>query len=254
VGIETATEVRYFLELRKDGTENHTEMISRAFGLGERLAEESGTKFILMLDEFPEILKVENGSQIVKMFRTMHEGQRRTSLVISGSEKRTLEAVALGEASPFYKQLIPIKVSPFSYEETLEFMARYGLSLKEDESRRLYDITAGMPFYLQFIGRSVVIDKDIDGAIAEFISEEGNLFFREEYDGLSEKEKGIVRAMASGASSPSGIAGASGEPVTSVSSYLISLQDKGVVEKTEKATYMLQDRVFSLWLRERFAS
>jgi len=245
-------ELRFFLEFKKN-PEDHTEAVRRAFDLGEKLARSAGVKFILILDEFPEILKVENGLQIVKMFRTMHENHQNTLIVISGSEKKTLEIVALGAASPFYKQLVPKKVLPFSFEETAEFLKRYGLKLPEESIKKLYELTEGVPFYLQFIGRSVSITRDIDAAVKEFISQEGNLFFSEEFERLSEKEGVIARAMAKGAKTPTGISKGSGEPVTSVSSYLTGLQEKGVVKKVEKATYVLADSLFSLWLKERYS-
>lgn len=253
LGTEVSRELKFFLDFKKEKTENYTDAIKRAFDLGEKLAKSSETKFVLVLDEFPEILKIENGEQLVKMFRTLHEKHQRTAIIISGSEKRTMELVALGAASPFYKQLIPKKISTFSFEETVEFLKKYHLALSEGNTKKLYEITGGVPFYLQFIGRSVSIGRDIDVAMKEFISQEGNLFFSEEFERLSEKERNVVRAMAKGTTSPTEIANSSGEPVTSVSSYLISLQDKGVVKKTEKATYILRDRLFSLWLKERYS-
>lgn len=247
-----SNELRFFLEYKKEKVEDYPSIVKRAFDFGEKLANASGTKFVLMLDEFPEILKVENGLQIVKMFRTLHENHKNTVLIISGSEKKTLETVALGEASPFYKQLVPKKVSEFSFEETIEFLRKYDLKLSMENAKKLYENTGGMPFYLQYIGRSVSISNDIDTAIDEFIREEGNLFFSEELEKLSEKEKLIVASIAKGAITPTGISKSSGEPVTSVSSYLINLQKKEVIAKTRKAAYILIDKLFALWLKKRF--
>lgn len=251
VGAELSEELRFFLEFRKGKHGNHTEAAKRAFGLGEKLAQSTGMKFVLILDEFPEILKLENGMQLVKMLRTAHEGHRSTVVIISGSERKTLEAVALDSASPFYRQLVPKSVPPFSFGETQEFLRKYGMALQEGGARRMHELTGGLPFYLQFIGRSVSITGDIEGAVKEFIKQEGNLFFTEEFEKLSAKEGVVVRAMANGASSPTEISRASGEPVTSVSSYLVSLQDKGVAVKAGKAAYALSDALFSLWLKER---
>jgi len=252
-GAELSEELRFFLEFRKEKPGNYTETVKRVFDLGEKLAKYAGVKFVLVLDEFPEVLKIENGLQIVKMLRTLHERHRNTVIIISGSEKRTLEAVALGSASPFYKQLVPKMVLPFSFTETLEFLKKYGTKLPEESTRRLYELTGGVPFYLQFICRSVSLTSNIDAAVKEFLSQEGNLFFTEEFERLSEKEGVVARAMAKGASSPTEISKTSGEPVTSVSSHLVSLQDKGVVKKAAKATYILTDTLFSLWLRERYS-
>ena len=252
IGTELSDEVKFFLEFRKEKTENYTEIVRRAFDLGEKLAKSSGTKFILVLDEFPEILRIENGEQLVKMFRTIHEKQRNTAIILSGSEKRTLELVALGSASPFYKQLVPKKISPFSFEETLEFLNKYGLKISESEAKKIYEITGGVPFYLQYLGRSAAPVSNIDGIVKEFLAQEGGVFFGEEFERLSDKEKLIAMAMAMGARAPTEISKGSGEPVTSVSRYLLTLQDKGVVKKIEKASYALADKLFSLWLKGRY--
>lgn len=252
IGTALSDELKFFLEFKRERPENYTEIVKRAFDLGEKLAKSSKTSFILILDEFPEIIKLENGEQIVKIFRTLHENQEHTTLIISGSEKRTLELVALGSASPFYKQLVQMKVPPFSLEETREFLKKYGLKLPEKDVETLYTMTGGLPFYLQYIGRSANILKNVDKAITEFVDEEGNLFFKEEFEKLSEKEKGIVVAISKGSKSPTEISKNSNEQVTSVSRYLVLLQEKGVVAKLEKATYALVDNLFSFWIRQRY--
>lgn len=254
VGAEISKEISFFLEFKRGEHSNYTEAAKRAFGLGEKLAQASGKAFVLILDEFPEILKVENGAQLVKVLRTVHEGHKKTTLIISGSERQTLEMVALGGASPFYKQLIPIQIPPFSFEETKEFIRKYGLRLSESGTRKLFEYTAGVPFYLQYIGRSAKIGMGIEQAIGEFVKEEGNLFFREEFGKLSPNERKIVLAAARGAISPTNISQSSGEAVTSVSSYLVSLQGKGVVKKTGKGEYALVDVLFEVWLRAKYGA
>lgn len=253
LGAEISEELRFFLEFRGEKQADYTDAVRRAFSLGEKLAGASGSKFILILDEFPEILKVENGEQVVKMLRTIQERQKNTSLIISGSEKKTLETVALSSASPFYKQLVSKQVSPFSFEETLEFLKRYRMHVSKEGAEKLHQITGGVPFYLQYLGRSAGLSGSIDSAIDEFLREEGNIFFTEEFQKLTEKEKAVVRAIASGESSPTGIAEKSSEPVTSVSSYLVVLQEKEVVSKTDKATYALADQLFSKWLKRKYS-
>ena len=252
IGTGLSEELRFFLEFRKEKQDNYTEVIKRAFDLGEKLASHSKNKFVMILDEFPEILKIENGLQIVKMFRTLHEKQKNTAIIISGSEKRTLEAVALSEASPFYKQLIPKKIHPFSFEEMKEFLTKYGVKISEGDTKKLYRITEGVPFYLQYIGRSVTKLKDIGIAIDEFLREEGNVFFSEELEKLSDKEKIITIAIAKGATTPTEISKSCSELVTSVSRYLVTLQAKDVVKKTDKANYMMTDTLFALWMKKKY--
>ncbi len=58
--------------------------------------------------------------------------------------------------------------------------------------------------------------------------------------------------MAKGAKPPSDFAEISGEPIPSVSRYLVLLQENDVITKVEKATYILVDKLFSFWLKKRY--
>ena len=107
--------IKILLEYRH-GKRNYTNYIRDVFNTGDVLGKATSTKCVLILDEFPEMTKIENGMQIVKILRTQYEKQEKTALVISGSIKKTLETAALSEASPFYKQLVPKHVLPFNKE------------------------------------------------------------------------------------------------------------------------------------------
>jgi len=248
LGAEVLNEIRVFLEFGGRTVTNYSDYLRRAFNLGEMLAEKTDTKCVLMLDEFPEILRVKNGMQIVKMFRTAHEGHKRTVLLISGSIYHTLAAIALDGASPFYKQLIPKSIEPFTPEEVKEFLRVYADSADERISSHLHRSTGGVPFYLQYIGRVARSMEEVDEAVKEFVEEEGNIFFQEEFGKLSEKEKLIMGSMARGLERPTGIARDIAEPVTSVTRFLKLLMDKEVIVKKDKGRYKIADPMFSMWL------
>ena len=215
------------------------------------LAKSTSTKCIIILDEFPEVVKFKNGLQLVKMLRTQYELQRATAIMISGSIKRTLDIVALSEGSPFYKQLVPKHLLPFTEQETGEFIKSYIGKVGKKEVEELYDITSGLPFYLQFIGRSTKYAGGIRDIIDTFITQEGDLFFREEFEKLSDKEKIIVAALANGTENLVGIAKNITEPATTVSRYLPNLIEEDIVEKKSRGTYALADKLFAYWLKKR---
>ncbi len=225
--------------------------LKQAFNLGETLAKATSTKCIIFLDEFPEILKIENGLQLVKMLRTEYEVQTKTSLVISGSIRKTLDAVALSEASPFYKQLVPKHILPFTLEETAEFLKLYSGHADKVDAEKLHALTAGLPFYLQFIGRQAGYSAGVDNAVKSFIAQEGDLFFKEEFEKLNEKEKSIVLALSKGTASLTETAKELNEPPTTVGRYLPILIEKEIVVKESRGNYKLADSLFSYWLREK---
>ncbi len=232
--------------------DNGAEYARYAFNLAEAIARATSTKCIVVLDEFPEVLKIQNGMQIVKMLRTQFESQKRTSLVISGSIRATLDAVALSEASPFYKQLVPKHVLPFTKEETTEFLRLHsGQTNAAGEAEKLFALTGGLPFYLQFIGRASGYSAGVEPAIASFIEQEGDLFFKEEFEKLNEKEKLIVVALSKNIASLTAIAQGLNEPATTIGRYLPNLIEKELVVKEFRGTYKLADSLFGYWLRKK---
>ncbi len=227
------------------------EYLKYSFNLGESLAKATSTKCIVMLDEFPEILKIPNGLQAVKMLRTQYEVQNKTALVISGSIRKTLDAVALSEASPFYKQLVPKHVLPFTLEETVEFLKLHSKDNDKKEAEKLHELTGGSPFYLQYIGRASGYSGGVDSAIKIFIEQEGDVFFKEEFEKLSEKEKTIVAALSNGNMTLTNIATELKEPITTIGRYMPILIEKEVAVKESRGTYKLADNLFGYWLREK---
>lgn len=245
-------EVEFFLTLGERKIDNYSQIIRNAFELSDELAEKTGVKCILMIDEFPDILKIDNGLQIVKMLRTSHEKQEHVGLVISGSLRHTMEEVAISDASPFYKQLVLKKLRPLDLEEVAGFLKTY-LGIRDTGlARKLVEVTGGVPFYLQYLGRSAENLKDIDKAVEEFLHEEGGIIFQEGYKNLNETEKGIVSAIAKGHINPKKIAEHVQLPQTALPPYLDKLMDKDMVYRIEKGKYGLLDGMFGRWLVKRF--
>ena len=247
-------QIKILLEYREKKEPNYSGYIRHAFNAGEALANATSTKFILMLDEFPEILNVENGLQLVKILRTQYEVQKRTALVISGSIRKTLEIVALSDSSPFYKQLVPKHILPFTEEETIEFLKSYLGKIDKQEIKKLQELTGGLPFYLQFIGRSTRYSEGINGAIENFISQEGDVLFKEELEKLNDKEKLMVIALSRGKKNLTEIAKELGEPTTTVGRYMPILMEKEIVVKESRGTYSLIDSLFSYWIKQKYAN
>jgi AAA+ ATPase superfamily predicted ATPase len=235
----------------KEGDKNYPDYLKEAFNLGEVLAETTSTKCVIMLDEFPEIVLFENGLQLVKMLRTQYEKQKRTAIVVSGSIRHTLEIVALSESSPFYKQLVPKHLLPFTKQEVGEFLELYIGKASDDEITRLHTLTGGLPFYLQYIGRSTRYIGKIDEIIDTFIKQEGDVFFREEFEKLGGKEKDIVISLSDGKKSLTEIAKENKEPATNISPYLPSLIENEFVVKEERGSYTLSDPLFGYWIKNK---
>jgi len=239
------------LNLEKDIDRNM--LIGNTFALPEKLAESTNTKCVLMIDEFPSVveLKTNNskvGDTILKKIRTIFEGWERTTLCISGSIRSTMKLAVLSSASPFYRQLIVKEIGPFEREHTKELLSQ-AIVIPEEGIEEIHNFSEGIPFYVQFIGKMLERGKstsleEIKGIEEEFLREEGDVLFKEEFENISPKERLIAINIAKGCHTPKEIANAVRDKISNVNRFLRYLEDKGYVLKREKGYYVMEDPVF----------
>lgn len=259
--IKIFDEIEIALSRREDKKELIAELIKKAFLLPEELAKETNTRCIFIIDEFPSIMELKNGKAlgigIIKAIRTINETYRYTILNISGSIRKTMETTILSPSSPFYRQFIIKNITPLE-ERDVHVLLKTNLrrQISHEVTNHIYSETRGIPFYVQFIGRKLLQMKDkpininkVDDCINEFIQEEGNLIFTEEFSKISQKERVVLSAMSKYSEcSISRIAKETQENINAVSRYLGYLMDKGLVDKKEKGIYLIQDPMFRKWI------
>ena len=248
-------EIEFFLTLEKDADRNL--VVEHAFNLAEKLAEETDTKCILLLDEFPSVIELKSGNamvgeQILRKIRTLFESWERTTLCISGSIRSTMNLTVLSSASPFYRQLVAKEIGPLEREAVRELLLG-NLEITDAGIEQIYEFSTGIPFYVQFIGKMLenkgeVTIEDIEEVEWEFLREEGNLLFKGEFNALGSKERLVILQIAKGCHTPKEIATAVKDKVSNVSRFLAYLEDKGHISRREKGYYVLEDPVFERWL------
>lgn len=232
--------------------------VERVFDLSEKLAKSTGTKCVLLLDEFPSLidLKSDNvkvGEAILKKIRTISEEWERTSLCISGSIRSTMELTVLSSTSPFYRQMIVKEVKPLKKEYVGEILRR-NIDIPDEGIDEIYNFSGGIPFYIQFIGKMIERAgestlESIKGLENEFLMEEGDILFKGEFNVLSSKERLIVMNIANGHHSPKELANVIGGRVSNISHFLMYLREMGYVSKEDRGYYVLEDPVFERWMQ-----
>jgi hypothetical protein len=241
--------------------EDLEELVERTFNLPEKLAKRTSSKCVLLLDEFPAVMDLKAkgtkvGEGVVRKIRTISEDWHNVAMCISGSIRSTLATVALEAASPFYRQFIAREIGPVKTEYLMQLL-RKNLDIDEEAALRVCKFSGGMPFYVQFLGKMLERKKnrinieDVEKAVQEFLTEEGDLLFREEFERISVKERLILAAIAQGKRSPSDMVEIIGDKVSNVSVFLKYLIDKGYVRKRRKGCYEIEDPVFEEWLKRR---
>jgi AAA+ ATPase superfamily predicted ATPase len=100
--------------------------------------------------------------------------------------------------------------------------------LKGEVIDTIYNLTNGIPFYLQFIGRGLLREKSrritpeiINNIFNDLLKEEANLLFNEEFYSLSAKEREILFYMAKDSlNRPIDISNATNDSLNVISRYL----------------------------------
>jgi len=251
-------EIEFFLTLEKNIDGNL--LVEHAFNLAEKFAEETDTKCILLLDEFPSIIELKSdnvmvGEQILRKIRTLFEGWERTTLCISGSIRSTMNLTVLSSTSPFYRQLVMKEIGPLKKESVKKLLLR-NIEITDAGIEQVYEFSAGIPFYVQFIGKMIersgaVTIEDIKEIEGEFLREEGDLLFKGEFNDLSSKERLIIIYIAKGCHTPKEIATIVKDKVSNISRFLAYLEAKGYISRKEKGYYVIEDPVFGMWLGMR---
>ena len=265
IKISLLDEIELALKMGKSREIDHNTLVEKVFSFGEEMAKENGVRLILVLDEFPSIMNIKDktklGEGIIRKIRTIYESLENTILCISGSIRKTMEITALSPSSAFYRQFLIKNIEPFNLEATKEVL-RNNLSIKisAEAINKIYELTGGIPFYLQFLGRELgrsnfksIDPPKIEKIFDEFLLQEADILFSEQIKSFSDKEKMILSRMAwYGLKTPSEIQKSSVEASNVISRYMEYFLVKGVLEREKKGIYQFIDPVFKEWVKRRF--
>ncbi|MCL2126120.1 MAG: ATP-binding protein [Oscillospiraceae bacterium] len=234
---------------------NSLNSYEQAFDLANDISQKDRT--ILVIDDYQHLVASRRGisdlicNQIDKNLKT-----GKLMLIICGSSEPIMEEEALSYNSPFHgRRTAHINVMPFSFFET----KRYYTGFSPFDIAIVYALTGGMPKYLEFMDPDLPIEDNIRNNFfdaSSFLFEEPANILRQEVRDPT-YYNAILRAIASGKTKNSEIAGSVGLETSACTAYLKNLIALGLVGKytpvTEKAgrktIYEIEDYMFRFWYR-----
>ncbi len=154
--------VRLHQELQKEKPDQHL-LLALAFNTPEVYAQASGQRVMLILDEFPEILALDNYPQIhdvLALFRAVLQAQSRVVYVVAGSMIGLMERIFLDAASPLFVHFQLETIGPFGREDC-DALARKRFAMLADPIpgdvlAAVYQVTRGHPFYIYATAMRVI--------------------------------------------------------------------------------------------------
>lgn len=262
--VATVSEVKFseFTVSFRDKQTDEDTLIENAFRYVESLATEKGVFFVMMLDEFQDILRW--GDDTLKRIRTAMQLQKRICYVLAGSATTVMRNLVYDRRSPFYRQLIEIPVKKLDQRDAKNFLkkrfASVRISCGNAQIDKIVVYSGGYPDYVQRLGmelylamgpRGSISQQHVDNAYEEMIlSLDGE--FENYFAAFSPLEREALVALAAGSIQPSEVAREVRKPIFNISKTLTTLVNYGVIERPMKAQYRLADPVFADWLRSRF--
>jgi Predicted ATPase (AAA+ superfamily) len=264
--LERISEVKFAefsLKLQNKNTEEDS-LLEDALQYIEMIALEKGVFFVIMLDEFQDVIRW--GDDTLKRIRTVVQSQKRVCYILSGSATSVMRDLVYKQQSPFYRQLVEIPIKRLDKTTAAEFLRKrfacVKMIAKDPVIEKIATLSDGYPDYMQRLGLELylsigsshlITETEVDRAYEDMVvSLDGE--FDNYYSNFSPLEREILVALAIGKIQPSEVARAVRKPIVNISKTLTALMNYSIIEKPMKGQYRITDPVFADWLNRRFSS
>ncbi len=212
---------------------------------------------ILVLDEFPYIIKADNS--IPSKIQRLWDKELKNSnlfLILTGSSISMMEDNVLSPKSPLYgRRTGQWKLEPFNFESARKFFPDY--SFKEQITA--YSILGGVPYFLEQFEN----DKSIKQNIRDHILNKGSVLYNEVEFLMREEFREpmnyytILKSISQGNTKFSEIQNDTGISKNNLASYLSVLRNLHLIKRrtpitkknSKRGRYYLEDNFFKFWFK-----
>ena len=225
--------------------------------IAQNAQRRDGEPFLFVFDEFPYAAETEPSLPSALQIAIDHElNKTNVRIILCGSNEGFMESEVLGRKSPLYgRRTMQLKVKPFDCFDATRMLP--GLSAQECVT--YYSTFGGTPYYLAQIDANASYEENVIELMFDtsgILYEEPLMLLRQE---LREPAlyNSILDAIGSGETAPKRIAERSGVSSSSMSKYLKTLLDLGIIQRdvpfgenpdtSRKAAYSLADPFFAYW-------
>ncbi|MGY4707259.1 AAA family ATPase [Candidatus Bipolaricaulota sp. J31] len=262
IGGEVGEWGRVYLRFREREIDEG-ELVRAAFSFPGRIAAEHRVGVVFLLDEFQEVAEFDG-----HIFSVLKAAMDRASSVryfFSGSSLGLIRDIFLKEESPLYLMVTKYRLGPLPRREALEFLserfAMGGMDARPEALEGMYELTGGIPFYLQKLGLTVFSQLLFDGkttvtkaavkrAFGEMLGELDGEFEGRWLSEFSPLQRRILRALAElGQAGVTEVAKCLRAKPSDLSSSLTRLREAMVIERSDEG-YHIIDTVFARWLTQ----
>ncbi|MBN1314811.1 MAG: restriction endonuclease [Anaerolineales bacterium] len=265
----------FYQELQKAKPDQHF-LLEMAFNAPEVYARASGQKVMILIDEFPEILALDNFYQVgdvLALFRSVLQAQSRVGYVVAGSMIGLMERIFLQAESPLFVHFQMESIGHFGKDDCAA-LARKRLAIisekvPADVLAMIYRVTGGHPFYIyatctRIIESVVLLQKKLtpetvqEAFTLETLGSTGRIYNLCRYV-LEQSLQNVrgetmpqailqVLAQEPGGMSLTEISGRLKRPSGAMRKVLNWLIDADLIEQRDDKTYVYRDAVLQIWV------
>lgn len=225
--------------------------------IARRARERENKPFLIVFDEFPYAAETEPSLPSALQIVIDHEFiGTNARIILCGSNEGFMESEVLGRKSPLYgRRTMQMRVKPFDCFDAALMLP----GLSAEQYITYYSTFGGTPYYLAQIDAEGSYKENVVNLMFDtsgILYEEPLMLLRQE---LREPAlyNSVLDAIGSGETTPKRIAERAGVNPSSMSKYLKTLIDLGIVDRevpfgenldtSRKAKYSLADPFFAYW-------
>jgi len=244
LGDSAKESLKILLFFEHDDKIDVNDAVKAFFSFPSLVAKETKTTAVVMIDDADKLSEMKSDKVSLSFSPDSFtlDAEENVVLVISSSTNMALDG---------FEEIV---LGPLSLDSTRRFFEEGKMDLGEPAVNTLYNITGGVPFYLNFIGRFISRSgtndtSSINTLFEDMLSNELHVYFRERIKLLSPKELPILLCMAEHkVNSPSRISKLISYSQTNVRRFLSIMEEKGFVTLKERGVFEIHDPVFRRWL------
>ncbi|MGD0145817.1 MAG: ATP-binding protein [Nitrososphaerales archaeon] len=255
-GSPTITPMPYLKEAERD----YSILFRSTFEYVSQIAERSGRRVVVMLDEFQTITEWKRYAgleAITEHLKHVIEARGNVCYVVSGSRAHFMRNLLSSGGSPLFGLFNIMEISYLEEKPSKELFRMNDPSASDREAKEAYDLVSGHPFYLIALATSRRKGETMKEAyLRSLTSAAGSLNLYVKYvltEDTGTYAKGpimsqVLRALASKPMSVGEIARVAEVKLTSLPKFLNQLIEMDLVKKDGKV-YSLVDRVVADYLK-----
>jgi len=241
------------------------EHVGRWLALPERVAQHTGARLVVAIDEVQELAALSTRSfEPFPVMRAAWQTHERVAYVISGSAPTALRELVTSRHSPFFQHFDLLDLGPFEQSDAIALLrdqAPADRPIAADVAEKVVEIVGRHPFYLQVVGDALTHEpppydigslKPVLQSLLFSRSGRLSLYFENEYQRLVGRATTLAATLEALATSAplrlTDLARAIGASTASTARYVDRVGDAVV---REGDLYALADPLFATWLRWR---